>query len=46
MSNLNLKKLGLTLLMVTLMAMGLGLADYAFSQTQRNPVLEFCTGTW
>lgn len=39
-------KLGLMLLLLTVIAMGLGVADYAFSQTQRNPVLEFCTGTW
>lgn len=41
-----IKKLGLTLLLLAVIAMGLGVADYAFSQTQRNPVLEFCTGTW
>lgn len=46
MNHLNLKKFGLALSMITLMALGLGVADYAFSQTQRNPVLEFCTGTW
>jgi hypothetical protein len=41
-----MKKVGLMLLLLTVIAMGLGVADYAFSQTQRNPVLEFCTGTW
>lgn len=46
MSSSNIKKLGLMLLLLTVIAMGLGVADYAFSQTQRNPVLEFCTGTW
>jgi hypothetical protein len=46
MSGFTIKKLGLTLLIVVVVAMGLGVADYAFSQTQRNPVLEFCTGTW
>lgn len=46
MDHFNLKKPGITLLMIALMALGLGVADYAFSQTQRNPVLEFCTGTW
>lgn len=39
------KKCSLIMLSTVLMA-GLGLASSAFSQAQRNSVLEFCTGTW
>ncbi len=33
-------------ILVALLILGLGLFNFTFSQTQRNPVLEFCTGTW
>jgi hypothetical protein len=29
-----------------LLVLGFGFLNIAFSQTQRNPVIEFCTGTW
>ncbi|GAB4378460.1 MAG: hypothetical protein Kow0042_26990 [Calditrichia bacterium] len=34
------------MVMVTIMLLGLGFFNTSFAQTQRNPVLEFCTGTW
>ena len=33
-------------IIVALLTLGLGLFNSVLSQTQRNPVLEFCTGTW
>jgi hypothetical protein len=38
-------KLGIVILLAGI-ALGLRLADPAASQDKRNPVLEFCTGTW
>jgi len=29
-----------------LLVLGFGFLNIAMSQTQRNPVIEFCTGTW
>ena len=40
------KGIFLSLTVVILLAMGLGLTQHVQAQTQRNPVLEFCTGTW
>jgi len=33
-------------IIIALMTLGAGFFNAAMSQTQRNPVLEFCTGTW
>ena len=34
------------IIVVTLLTLGFGLFNTVLSQTQRNPVIEFCTGTW
>lgn len=40
------KGIFLSLMVLVLLAIGLGLTQDLQAQTQRNPVLEFCTGTW
>ncbi|MFQ5770320.1 MAG: hypothetical protein ACE5HX_07275 [bacterium] len=40
------KKISCTILLVGAIALGLGFTSITFSQAQRNPVLEFSTGTW
>jgi hypothetical protein len=39
-------KFGITLVLVFGVAIGLFSISNTYGQNQRNPVLEFCTGTW